>query len=200
VEKPVGGGRIGVFGGTFDPPHIGHLVIAADVRHELGLDRVLMIPAGEPWQKVDGGDVSPPSARLAMIEAAVGDVEGLEVSRIEVDRSGPTYTVDTLQELASAHPGAELFLILGADAAAGLDTWHEWQRLPELCRLVVVDRPGESGPVPAAFDPLRVSAPRLDISSTEIRRRVAEGRPVRFLVTDGVVSVMDRLCLYCEGR
>jgi nicotinate-nucleotide adenylyltransferase len=200
VEKPVGGGRIGVFGGTFDPPHIGHLVIAADVRHELGLDRVLMIPAGEPWQKVDGGDVSQPSARLAMIEAAVGDVEGLEVSRIEVDRSGPTYTVDTLQELASAYPGAELFLILGADAAAGLDTWHEWQRLPELCRLVVVDRPGESGPVPAAFDPLRVSAPRLDISSTEIRRRVAEGRPVRFLVTDGVVSVMDRLCLYCEGR
>ena len=189
-----------MFGGTFDPPHIGHLVIAADVRHELGLDRVLMIPAGEPWQKVDGGDVSPPSARLAMIEAAVGDVEGLEVSRIEVDRSGPTYTVDTLQELASAHPGAELFLILGADAAAGLDTWHEWQRLPELCRLVVVDRPGESGPVPAAFDPLRVSAPRLDISSTEIRRRVAEGRPVRFLVTDGVVSVMDRLGLYCEGR
>ncbi len=189
-----------MFGGTFDPPHIGHLVMAADVRHELGLDRVLMIPAGEPWQKVDEGHVSPPSARLAMIEAAVGDVEGLEVSRIEVDRSGPTYTVDTLRELASAYPGAELFLILGADAAAGLDTWHEWQRLPELCRLVVVDRPGESGPVPAAFDPLRVSAPRLDISSTEIRRRVAEGRPVRFLVPDGVVSVMDRLCLYCEGR
>jgi nicotinate-nucleotide adenylyltransferase len=135
-----------------------------------------------------------------MIEAAVLDVEGLEVYRIEVDRAGPSYTIDTLRELAADNPGSELFLILGADAAGGLDTWHDWQDLPGLCRLVVVDRPGESGGVPAGFDPLRVSAPRLDISSTEIRRRVAEGRPVRFLVPDGVVSVMDRLGLYCDGR
>lgn len=189
-----------MFGGTFDPPHIGHLVMANDVRQALDLDVVLMVPAGEPWQKVGSGDVSVAVARVAMIEAAVADVAGLEASRIEVERDGPTYSVDTLRQLASEHPDDEVFLILGADAAAGLDTWQDWQELPDLCRLVVVDRPGESGPVPSEFDPQRVSAPRLDISSTEIRRRVADGRPVRFLVPDPVVSVIDDLGLYCEGR
>lgn len=189
-----------MFGGTFDPPHIGHLVMASEVSHALDLDVVLMVPAGEPWQKVESGDVSPASSRLAMINAAVNDVEGLEVSTIEVDRAGPTYSVDTLRQLAAEYPGAEVFLILGADAAAGLDTWHDWRSLQGLCRLVVVDRPGESGPVPDGFNPQRLSAPRLDISSTEIRRRVADGSPVRFLVPDPVVSVMEDLGLYCERR
>ncbi|MGI9578340.1 MAG: nicotinate-nucleotide adenylyltransferase [Microthrixaceae bacterium] len=196
MEKPVGDRRIGVFGGTFDPPHIGHLVMATEVYEALGLERILMVPAGEPWQKTSAGDVSPADARLAMIEAAVRDVDGLEVSTIEVDRSGPTYSVDTLRELAADAPDAELFLVLGADAAAGLDTWQDWQALPDLCRLVVVDRPGESESVPAGFDPLRVSAPRLDISSTDIRERVASGRAVRFLVPDDVIAVIEDLALY----
>ena len=163
-----------MFGGTFDPPHIGHLVMAADVRHALGLDVVLMVPAGEPWQKVGTVPVSPAGDRLDMM-AAVRGVEGLEVCDLEVRRRGPTYTVDTLEELHAAEPDAELFLVLGADAAAGLDTWHRGDALADLCRIVVVDRPGAPGPVPTGFEVTRVEAPRLDISSTELRRRRLEG-------------------------
>ena len=200
MENPGAGRRIGVFGGTFDPPHIGHLVMALEARSALGLDEVLMVPAGEPWQKVAAGDVTPVDARLSMLEAAVSGVDGLAVSKVEVERQGPTYSVDTLRELAVQSPAAEVYLILGADAAAGLDTWHDWEALPGLCRLVVVDRPGDPGPVPEPFDPIRVDAPRLDISSTTMRERVASGRPVRFLVPDNVISVIEDLGLYCEGR
>lgn len=194
------GRRIGVFGGTFDPPHIAHLVVAADVRDALGLDVVLMVPAGEPWQKVGTVPVSPAGDRLDMLAAATAGVEGLEVCELEVRRRGPTYTVDTLEELGAAEPGAELFLVLGADAAAGLGTWHRSEALAGLCRIVVVDRPGSPGPVPAGFEVTRVEAPRLDISSTELRRRRLEGRSLRFLVPDGVVSLIEERGLYAEGR
>jgi nicotinate-nucleotide adenylyltransferase len=200
VDQRRPGRRIGVFGGTFDPPHIAHLVMASDVRHALGLDVVLMVPAGEPWQKVGTVPVSPARDRRDMLATAIAGVEGLEVCELEVRRRGPTYTVDTLQELRAAEPDAELFLVLGADAAAGLGTWHRGDELADLCRIVVVDRPGAPGPVPPGVEVTRVEAPRLDISSTELRRRHLEGRSLRFLVPDGVVSLIEERGLYAEGR
>lgn len=192
--------RVGVFGGTFDPPHIAHLVLATDVRHSLGLDTVLMVVAGEPWQKVGVVDVTPAADRLAMVRAAVRDVAGLEACALELERPGPTYSVDTLHELRRRHPGDELYLVLGADAAAGLDTWDRAEELSGLCRIVVVDRPGTPSSVPEGFDAQHVEAPRLDISSTELRSRCATGRSLRFLVPDGAISVIEERGLYAGGR
>ncbi|HEX5367598.1 MAG TPA: nicotinate-nucleotide adenylyltransferase, partial [Acidimicrobiales bacterium] len=138
--------RIGIFGGTFDPPHVGHLVTAVNVRYELALDRVLLVVNDQPWQKVATRDVSPAADRLAMVEAAVGTVEGLEASGVEIDRGGLSYTADTLRELQDGHPEAELFVVLGSDAAAGLATWERVEEVRELATVVVVDRPGV-GPV-----------------------------------------------------
>ena len=136
------GERLGIFGGTFDPPHVGHLVTAVNVRHELGLDRVLLVVSNVPWQKVGTREISPAEARLAMVEAAVADVEGLEASRIELDAGGPSYTADTLATLLAEDPGRELFVILGADAAAGLLTWERCEEVRDLATIVVVERPG----------------------------------------------------------
>src|SRR3712207_148289 len=136
------GRRIGVFGGTFDPVHIGHLVAANEVRWKLGLDVMLLMVAGEPWQKAGRPNLSPAADRLAGVEAAVADVEGLEASSIEVDRDGPTYTADTLAELRAAEPDAELFLIVGADVTELLDTWERPAEVQRLATLVAVERPG----------------------------------------------------------
>ncbi len=189
-----------MFGGTFDPPHIGHLVMATDVLEALSLDRVLMVCAGEPWQKVGVVEVSPATDRLAMLEAAADGLDGLEVCDIEVRRSGPTYTVETLEELALLYPGAELHLVLGADAASGIPTWHDHERLADLCRIAVVDRPGSSIAVPDGLEVQRVDAPRLEVSSTELRQRVADGRSIRFLVPDPVISVIEGRGLYAGRR
>ncbi len=170
--------------------------MATEVATALDLDVVLMIPAGEPWQKVGSTTLSPAEDRLAMTRAAVEGVPGLEVSDLEVRRQGPTYTLDTLVELRTQHPAAELFLIVGADAAAGLPSWERYGELPDLCRIVVVDRPGSPSPDPGGLDVLRVEAPRLDLSSTELRERRASGRSLRFMVPDGVISVMDERGLY----
>jgi len=199
------GQRLGVFGGTFDPPHVGHLVTAVNVRHALGLDRVLLIPAGSPWQKVGTRPISPARDRLAMVEAAVHGVEGLEACPIEVERSesaraggvaGPSYTVDTLLDLARVHPGAEFFLILGSDAAAGLETWERPEEAVRLARFVVVDRPGASPPLPELTDWIRVEVPHLEVSSTDLRSRFVDGRPLDFLVPPAVLDVARRRGLY----
>src|SRR5689334_11694983 len=120
TDGGAGGERLGIFGGTFDPPHVGHLVTAVNVRHELALDRVLLVVSNVPWQKVGTRTISPASARFEMVQAAVADVDGLEASRIELDAGGPSYTADTLATLLADEPARELFVILGADAAAGL--------------------------------------------------------------------------------
>jgi nicotinate-nucleotide adenylyltransferase len=140
------GERLGVFGGTYDPPHVGHLVAALAVRHALDLDRVLLTVANEPWQKSGSRKISPAEDRLAMVRAAVDGVEGLEASAIEIERGGPSFSVDTLEALAAADPTGERFLVLGADAAAGLGTWERAEALPGLATLVVVDRPGMDAP------------------------------------------------------
>jgi nicotinate-nucleotide adenylyltransferase len=192
--------RLGVFGGTFDPPHIAHLVVAIDVRDALDLDEVLVVVAGEPWQKVDRREVSPAPLRFEMTRLALEGVDRLRACDLEVGRVGPSYTVDTLSELALLHPGAELHLILGADAAAGLHTWERAEGLADLCRIVVVDRPGTRASVPEGFEVERIDAPRLDLSSTELRDRVATGRSVRFLVPEAVRSFIEARELYGDRR
>jgi nicotinate-nucleotide adenylyltransferase len=192
--------RIGVFGGTFDPPHIAHLLVAMDARDALGLDEVLLVVAGEPWQKSGLRSISPAEVRLEMTRLAVEGVDRLSACDLEVRRGGSSYTVDTLRELHDARPGAELLLILGADAAAGLHTWDRAEGLAGLCSIVVADRPGTIEPVPEGFEVGRLEVPRLDLSSTELRDRVATGRSVRFLVPDAVRSFIESRGLYCERR
>jgi nicotinate-nucleotide adenylyltransferase len=196
--------RLGVLGGTFDPPHVGHLAAAAGARHALGLDRVLLVVANRPWQKVDdrrGIDaLSPPADRLAMVEALVEGTTGLIASDLELRRGGDSYTVDTLDELARTDPGARRFLILGADAAAGLSTWDRADALPSLATLALVARAGTSAvDVPAGWIVERVEIPRLDISSSDLRARVAEGRPLDGLTPPGVISLIEQRRLY-RGR
>lgn len=197
----VGGGqRIGVLGGTFDPVHVGHLAAAVDVRHALRLDRVLLVVAGVPWQKVGTHPVSPAEDRYAVVEAAVEGLDGLEASRLEVDRAGPSYTADTLAELDRLHPGAELFLLVGSDVVAELGTWERVEEVRRRATLAVVARPGVAVALPPP--PWRsevVDTPALDVSSTDLRQRVATGRPIDVLVPAAAVREIRRRGLYAGG-
>jgi nicotinate-nucleotide adenylyltransferase len=187
--------RIGVFGGTFDPPHNGHLVVAVNVLRALELDRLLLVVAGVPWQKVDARPVSPAADRLAMTTAMVDGITGLEASDIEVRRPGSSFTADTLAELAA--PDVELFLVLGHDAAAGLDTWERIEEVRRLAVPVLVDRPGvPDPPLPSGWGWHRVEVPRLDISSSEVRDRAEDGRPLEGLVPAAVLGRLDGRGLY----
>jgi nicotinate-nucleotide adenylyltransferase len=189
--------RLGVFGGTFDPPHIGHLAAAVNVRHDLGLDRVLLVVNNIPWQKQGERAISPAADRLAMVQAAVADVEGLEVSSVEIEAGGPSYTADTLATLLAEDPARELFVILGADAAAGLETWERSAEVRDLATIVVVERPGakDAEPLPG-WRWARVEVPRLEVSSTDLRQRVVDGRPLDYLVTHEVVACIQERGLY----
>ncbi|HET6662613.1 MAG TPA: nicotinate-nucleotide adenylyltransferase [Acidimicrobiales bacterium] len=188
--------RIGVFGGTFDPPHVGHLVTAVNVRHALELDVVLLVVANDPWQKSDRR-VSAAADRLAMVTAAVSDVEGLEASDIEIRRGGASYTADTLEALREEEPDAELFLVLGSDAAGGLPTWDRAEEVRQLATVVVVTRPGaEHAQPPAGWAWVSVESPRLEVSSTDLRRRVVDGRPLDYLLTPAVIDCIRARGLY----
>ena len=190
--------RIGIFGGTFDPVHVGHLVAAVNARHSLDLDTVLLVVANVPWQKAGTRVVSDPAARLAMVQAAVAGIAGLEASAVELERGGPSYTADTLDEVAARHPGAELFLIVGADVAELLHTWERVAEVRRAVTLVVVNRPGWTPPATLEGWRMRtVEIPALDISSTDLRARAADGRPLDFLVPTEVVRVIRERDLYC---
>jgi nicotinate-nucleotide adenylyltransferase len=196
---PRTGERLGIFGGTFDPPHVGHLVTAVNVRYELSLDRVLLVVADQPWQKVGTRDVSPAEDRFAMVEAAVGDVEGLEASRIELDRGGMSYTADTLSELLARDPTRHLYVILGSDAAVGLPGWERADEVRALSTIVVVERPGSGeGLRPPGWSWVRVEVPRLEVSSTDLRARVIDGRPLDYLLSRAVIDTIERRGLYRE--
>ena len=188
--------RIGLFGGTFDPPHVGHLVTAVNVRHALNLDIVILMVANDPWQKSGARDVTTAEDRFAMVEAAVSVVDGVVAGRDEIDRGGPSYTADTLMALAEKHPGAELFTIVGDDAAAGLTSWTRADQVVQYSQLVVVDRPGVAVGLPKEFDWLRVESPRLEVSSTDLRSRFSDGRPLDYLVTEPVLRVIGQRGLY----
>jgi len=188
--------RIGLFGGTFDPPHVGHLVTAVNVRHALNLDIVILMVANDPWQKSGARDVTTAEDRFAMVEAAVSVVDGVIAGRDEIDRGGPSYTADTLMTLAEKHPGAELFTIVGDDAAAGLPSWTRVDQVAQYSQLVVVDRPGVAVELPQQFNWLRVESPRLEVSSTDLRSRFSDGRPLDYLVTEPVLHVIEQRGLY----
>jgi len=189
--------RIGLFGGTFDPPHVGHLVTAVNVAHELDLDLTILMVANVPWQKSGTREITPALDRLAMVEAAVGDVEGgLSAGRTEIELGGVSYTADTLATLSDEHPRAELFTIVGDDAAAGLETWTRFGEVIERSRLVVVDRPGNRVELPPIVDWIRVEVPRLEVSSTDLRERFVDGRPLDYLVTEPVLDVIAQRRLY----
>jgi nicotinate-nucleotide adenylyltransferase len=192
--------RIGLFGGTFDPPHVGHLVTAVNVRHALNLDVVILMVANIPWQKHGERAITPALDRLAMVEAAVADVPGIEAGRLEIDAGGPSYTADTLATLAELHPGADLFTIVGDDAAAGLATWERFAEVVAQSKLVVVDRPGE--PVKLADDIawIHVEVPHLEVSSTDLRERFTDGRPLAYLLTDAVLAVIRQRGLYTNAN
>lgn len=194
--------RIGVFGGTFDPPHFGHLVVATHVRAALGLDRVLLVVANEPWQKVGTRPISPARVRLDLVAAAVGDTVGLEVSDLEVRRGGASFTIDTVDELSTQGPDRQLFVIVGADV--DLETWDRIDEVSDRSTLVRVDRGGLSdASVDAAASGGRIDhvvhVPRIDVSSSDLRRRFELDLPVDFLLPSGVVDLIRRRRLYRGG-
>jgi len=192
--------RIGLFGGTFDPIHQGHVEVADTVRAVLDLDRMLVVVANHPWQKQDR-PVTPAEDRFAMVMAALADHPGLEPSRLELDRGGPSYTIDTVRHLLDEQPGAELFVVVGADVVAALDTWHEHELLRERVTLAVVDRPGvDQVSPPAGWRSVRVAVSPVDVSSTELRTILESGGSVAGLVPEAVIRCMSERGLYATGR
>jgi len=191
------GERIGVLGGTFDPVHVGHVVAATEARWSLRLDVVLLVVAGDPWQK-RGHVVAAAEDRLALARAAVEDVDGVEASSVEVDRAAPSVTADTLEELAA--PGREFFLLLGADAVANMPTWRRLEETRDLATIVVIERAGDAHAEPpgAGWRFERLSIPRLDVSSSDVRARLAAGRPVDGLVPPAVVREIRARRLYTD--
>jgi nicotinate-nucleotide adenylyltransferase len=196
--------RIGILGGTFNPPHLGHLICAQEAYLQLGLDRVTLIPARIPPHK-PVEDEPGAEHRLALCRQAIrGDEERFQVSDLEIGRDGPSYTVDTLEELHSSASDHELFLIVGGDIAAGLPNWHEPERVLSLATLAVAKRRGTSrDAVDEALGELRggertrfFRMPRIAISSTMLRERVRSGQPIRYYVPDPVVSYIERHRLY----
>ncbi|MDT0213838.1 nicotinate-nucleotide adenylyltransferase [Rothia sp. ARF10] len=192
--------RLGVMGGTFDPIHHGHLVAASEVQSLFGLDEVIFVPTGQPWQKADKV-VSEAEHRYLMTVVATASNPHFLVSRVDVDREGPTYTIDTLRDLRAQHPEDELFFITGADALAQILSWKDIDELWELAHFIGVTRPGyelsESG-LPQDRVTLQ-EVPAMAISSTDCRDRVADGEPVWYLVPDGVVQYINKHHLYA-GR
>ncbi|GAA1965875.1 nicotinate-nucleotide adenylyltransferase [Microbacterium deminutum] len=190
-----GAPRVGVMGGTFDPIHHGHLVAASEVAQSFGLDEVVFVPTGQPWQK---SDVSPGEHRYLMTVIATASNPRFTVSRVDIDRSGPTYTIDTLRDLQSDRPGAELFFISGADAIAQILSWRDHDELWDLAHFVAVSRPGHvlSTDGLPTDDVSQLEVPALAISSTDCRERVRRGHPVWYLVPDGVVQYIAKHHLY----
>lgn len=187
--------RVGLLGGTFDPPHVGHLVVAECARVELGLDEVRLLVAGDPWMKATE---SPAADRVALVQAAVGAEVGLSVDDREVRRGGPTYTADTLAQLRAEEPDVEWHFLLGADAAVALPEWERGEEALARATFVVVTRPGHRlGAAPADVHALpRLDVPGLDISSTQLRQRYRDGGPTRFQVPPAVDDLVRDLGLY----
>jgi nicotinate-nucleotide adenylyltransferase len=196
----VTGGRIGVMGGTFDPIHHGHLVAASEVAVLFGLDEVVFVPTGQPWQKSQRV-VSPAEDRYLMTVIATASNPRFSTSRVDIERGGPTYTIDTLTDLQRERPDAELFFITGADALEQIVGWRDNERLFQMARFIGVTRPGyqlADHHLPEGVVSL-VEVPALAISSTDCRERVARGMPVWYLVPDGVVQFIEKRGLYREG-
>ena len=200
--------RLGILGGTFDPMHIGHLILAEEARLALDLERVLFVPAGDPWRKA-GRELSPRQDRLAMVRLAVADTPYFAVSTLEIERPGPSYTADTLAALSQEWGrDSELFLVMGQDSLADLPHWQEPQRIIALARLAVAARPGWEQQRAAALERalpgvserlVWVDMPLIEISSTAVRERVGRGLPIRYWVPPAVEEYIRQYGLYVKG-
>jgi len=185
--------RIGVFGGTFDPIHVGHLAVASAAAHGMVLDQVLFVVAHRPWQKVGTRTISDSGLRLAMVAAATADREDLVASAIEIDRGGSSYSVDTVEELHREQPDAEFVLVVGSDVVGDLHTWHRHEELREMVTVGVVDRPGDIGTEPPpGWKIERIAAPLVHLSSSMLRERLAAGEPVDYLVPRSALDIYEQ--------
>ena len=196
--------RIGLFGGTFDPPHLGHLILASEAQSQLNLDRLLWILTPEPPHK-QAQPITPVDDRLAMVQLAIADNPAFELSRIELDRPGPHYTLDTIKLAAKQNPGADIIPILGGDSLHDLPKWHEPQKIVYACHWIgVMRRPNDKSnleelerELPGISSKVHyVDAPLLEIASREIRSRIAEGRTVRYYLTTSVYEYIEQHHLY----
>ena len=189
--------RIGIFGGSFDPVHNAHVALARVALAELRLDELLWVPAGQPWQK--SRHLTSTEDREAMVRLAIEGEPRFKLSRVEIERSGPSYTIDTVLALQAARPGAQWFLVIGQDQYAGFHTWHGWQQLLELVTLAIADRPDATHTVdPQVLAAARaaVTLPMMDVSSTDIRERVLQGQGIGDLVPEPVARYIARHHLY----
>jgi nicotinate-nucleotide adenylyltransferase len=185
----------GIFGGTFDPPHVGHLIVAQDAALALGLDRILFIPAAQPPHKLDAV-VSPAGLRARMLQLAVEGDDRFATDTLELERSGPSYTVDTIRELRARHPETEWTLLVGVDQYREFGSWRGPDEIRLMARIGVLNRGGEAAAVAGGRGDVEVPVTRIDISSTLVRARVAEGLPVRYLVPPGVERLIHAEGLY----
>jgi nicotinate-nucleotide adenylyltransferase len=185
--------RLGIFGGSFDPPHVGHLLVATDALEALRLDCLVFVPAGVQPLKAGQSAAAPPH-RLAMVRLLVGDDSRLSVDPIEIDREGLSYTVETLTAFAERHPGAERLFLIGTDVLASFRQWREPEQVLRLATLAVMQREDERGPLPTGA--VRVETRRVDVSSTEIRERVRTGRTIRGFVPEAVAAYIAEQRLY----
>ena len=187
--------RLGVMGGTFDPIHNGHLVAASEAASAFGLDKVLFVPTGEPWQKQD---ITASEHRLAMTTLAIAGNPLFEISSVDVQRAGPTYTVDTLREIHESNPDADVYFITGADSIAQIESWKDSSQIWPLAHFVGVTRPGHTLEVPktASGNVSLLEIPALAISSTDIRARVKSGKPIEYLLPNSVIDYIHAHHLY----
>lgn len=194
--------RIGLLGGSFDPPHLAHLALARQARDELRLDELRLLPAGRPWQKLAAGREPIEAAhRVAMLRLLIQGEPRLVIDERELHRNGPSYSIDTVRELAAEHPGAQLFFVIGQDQYARLHTWHDWQEMLKLVTLAVAGRAGEAPRAPAevAAVPHRIETlalPPMAVASTDIRARAARGEELSSLVGPAVAAYIDQNALY----
>jgi nicotinate-nucleotide adenylyltransferase len=201
--------RIGIFGGTFDPPHVGHVAAARAVQEALHLDRLLLVVANDPWQKSSTRAITPAEDRFALARALAAEIPGAEASRVEIDRGGPSYTVATAESLfaealQAGRPPPEIYLVIGADLVSGLGTWERVDDLKEMVTLAVVSRPVETAAEPRVTPPgwrvEWVDGPSVDVSSSAVRDVLAHGGSVDGLVPTAVVHCIRRRNLYAVDR
>lgn len=188
--------RIGLFGGTFDPPHIGHLVVADQVRDSVGLDEVWLVVANDPWQKSATRPITAANRRLEMVEAALSDSTSLRACDVELEEPGPSYSFDTLATLRERKPEIEWSLIVGHDAACRLPTWHRADELKATADFIVVNRPGATDQLPEGWKLELVTVPGLEISSTDLRHRLGSGTSVKYLMPDAVINLAASWGIY----
>jgi nicotinate-nucleotide adenylyltransferase len=184
--------RVGVFGGTFDPPHLGHAIVANDLVERLDLDRLLVVPAPRPPHR---GAVLDATTRLELTRAVFEGCERIEVSDLEFGRPGSSYAVDTLQDVRRRFPEADVTMVIGADQLAAIDTWHDWRRLPDLARIAVMHREGEDPKRPDGagdFPYIAVDVTRIDLSASRIRDRLQRNESIRFLVPESIRGDIER--------